>query len=672
MAITDSAVNHANNSAASDPVTRDPLTRVPAPARPASPGLKDPRTLVRGRLAGLDGLRAIAVVAVVLFHLDSTLLPGGFLGVDVFFVVSGFLITRLLVGEVAEAGSLRLGRFYLRRVRRLFPAVGLLLLAVAAAGTWVWRDEASTLRAGVISSLTYVTNWWLIFGHQSYFVASGRPSMLQHLWSLAIEEQYYLVWAAVVGLLSGALRVRHRAKAGRSAPSQRIREGRFRLIALVAFVLALSSTLAMAVIAILTDVPYGADSSRVYFGTDTHGMGLLLGSAAGAWSMLRPRPERIAKRRVPAWVTDLITAAALVLLLQEFRHLNEYSPGLFRGAFLLLDALALIAVCGVVRQGSRLGPWLDHQPLRWIGQRSYAIYLWHWPVIVVTRPGVDVHGSVLLIDLARLGLILALAEASYRFVEYPIRSGNWRVFHGRPRGATSGRFLAGALAGFCCLVVLLSAALPTASPAGAETAAPLSTPPVNVPQTPTRTPVPTPSLKSPPRTLPTSPPGARRATSPAARPPLPAISGFGDSVLLGATRALDAADTGVAVHAFEGRQAYLVLDAIAAAQRRGQLSPTVLIHTGNNGLIKPSQLASTLALLKDRRRVLLITDHVPRDWQAPNDQTMTSVAAQFQNVRLVDWGSLAAGHPGWFYRDGLHVNATGAAAYAQLILSAAR
>ena len=150
------------------------------------------------RLGGLDGLRAVAVTAVVLFHLDPSLVPGGFLGVDVFFVISGFLITRLLLTELRRTGRLRLGEFYVRRARRLFPAVPCWPSSSSAASVFVWRDELATLRGNVLSSLGYVTNWWLILDHQSYFVSSGRPPMLQHLWSLAIEEQYYLVWPVVI------------------------------------------------------------------------------------------------------------------------------------------------------------------------------------------------------------------------------------------------------------------------------------------------------------------------------------------------------------------------------------------------------------------------------------------------------------------------------------------
>ena len=383
------------------------------------------RGLNKRRLGGLDGLRAIAVLSVVLFHLDYSLSPGGFLGVDVFFVISGFLITNLLAKEILETGRLRLGAFYWRRARRLLPTVLALLFVVSVASYTVWRDQLATLKSGVLSSLTYVTNWWLIADHQSYFVSSGRPTMLQHLWSLAIEEQFYIVWSLVVIVIAVVV------LGGRKAPDSATR---VRWVVVVAAALATASAMAMAVFAEEQDLPYGASTSRVYFGSDTHTTGLFLGAAAGAWLALRHRErdsgpasgDGYSKR---LWLSDGIGAGALVVLVYEFFAVNEFSPGLYRGGFLAFDIIVLVAILAATRSGSIFGRILDMRPLRWLGKRSYAIYIWHWPVCVVTRPDVDVHGPTFLINLARLALILALSALSYRFVEVPLRigrRGTWR------------------------------------------------------------------------------------------------------------------------------------------------------------------------------------------------------------------------------------------------------
>ena len=670
------------------PVVRaPPVAAIPAARTGPVPKPTGGRGDKAKRLPGLDGLRALAVLAVMLFHLDPTLLPGGFLGVDLFFVISGYLITRLLLTEMNQLGRLRLARFYGRRVRRLFPAVAALLIAVSLASIFVWRDELATLRGSVLSSLTYVTNWWLIGAHQSYFVSTGRPPMLQHLWSLAIEEQYYLFWPGLIMLVTGLVWGRTRSSRSRAIPVQRV--------AFLALALAVTSTVVMAVIAIVDNVPYESDSSRVYFGTDTHSMGLFLGSAVGAYSVLvmgRSKTARSAAQTTAIRLfADVVAAACLTYVIWKFVNQSEYTPSLYRGGFLVFDAFAVVVIWVVVSEGSRLGWLLERPILRGIGQRSYSIYLWHWPVAVVTRPGIDVHGSIWIIQLARIGLILLLAEASYRLVERPLRAGHWRLPKppNVPRSAEDLRLIMGAVAGVTCLAVLVGASQSgaAAGPAGAggkpyippalhptpqATAAPPATGPTTARQTTQpsvrATVAPPVTTRSPVATT-SAPPAA--VAPPAASAAKPYISAFGDSVLLGAQPALEALDPHVGVDAVEGRQAYIVLDAIVAAHQAGQLGPVVEIHIGNNGVINPSQLSNVLELLRDRHRVIVLNDHVPRDWEGINNQNVASVASHFSNVTFINWNSIADANPGWFYNDGLHLNPSGAAGYAQLILKAA-
>ena len=432
----------------------------------------------------------------------------------------------------------------------------------------------------------------------------------------------------------------------------------------VASLLAVLSAAAMAVIAIHSDVPYAADSARVYFGTDTHSTGLFLGSAAGAWTVLhaaRPSSSRLAF----LWLTDILAVAALGLLGWEFLHLDEFRPALYRGGFLLLDCLALMAVCAVVRRGSGVAWLLDRKVPRWIGQRSYSIYLWHWPVVVVTRPGIDIHGPLLVLDLARAGLILLLAELSYRFVENPLRSGSWRE---RPRTEVSKVVLRlPAACAVACLVVLWLAAGPglihsTPSPDRAISVR-QSAPPSSTPTTSHAATEPSPATPSPLTPSPPAQTGAVAASTtahpaPPAAPPAPApvpvtgLSAFGDSVLLGAATALQQLDSKADVDAVEGRQANLVLNDVVTRHQHAQLGSVVVIHVGNNGIINPSQLSSVLSMLADRRRVVVLNDRVPRDWQAPNNATLASVTGQFPNVRFIDWYAISGAHPDWFYAEG--------------------
>ena len=617
----------------------------------------------RRRLAGLDGLRALAVVAVLLFHADAHLVPGGFLGVDLFFVISGYLITRLLLRELAETGKIDLAGFYLRRVIRLVPAVVVLIGFVSVGSLIWWRDELSSLPGSALSSLGYVANWWLIDSQQSYFVASGRPPMLQHLWSLAIEEQFYLIWPMVLLVVIGGPRW--------------IKPRRFGRIAWLSIALALGSASLMAYIAGRDGVPYAADSSRIYFGTDTHGMGLLLGAAFGALAeRLAYRPRR--GWRIRNWPTDVLGGVALALLTGLVLRVDQFSNGLYRGGFLGVSALAVLVVATVSRRGSRLGRVLDIRPLRWLGDRSYSLYLWHWPVIIVTRPGVDLSANRWVIFAIRLVVPVALASLSYGLVESPLRRYGRRYLARRSaRGPRVGR-LAIALpriAGGVALLVMFSSLVlsprtvqagPAIVPlAAAEDQSELPDP------SPT---LPVPSTSADPRPTASVTGSLHLASHPtphASVTPVvtPGLTAFGDSVLLGASPALSQAVVPTSVHAVEGRQPYVTLAEVRTAAASGQLASNVLIHTGNNGIIRRGDLVATLNALKSRARVVLLTDRVPMDWQAPNNSLIKQVARSYPNVAVLDWYAASNGHQPWFYADGLHLKPAGATQYARLIKS---
>jgi peptidoglycan/LPS O-acetylase OafA/YrhL len=342
-----------------------------------------------GRIGGLDGLRAVAVLAVVAFHLWPDALPAGFLGVDLFMVLSGFLITGLLVDERARSGAVRLGAFWARRFRRLVPAL-LALVAVVA----VWVDVAGpaalkpTVRGQGIASLLYVGNWKLVADGTSYAALMKPPSPLLHLWSLAIEEQFYLLWPLAVGavLLLGK---------GRKGPL---------------LVLAGAGTVASAALMAVWFDPH-RDPLRLYYGTDTRAQAFLVGALA-----------LLASRHVdPARWRRLVRSASLpafALLLASFLTLDAAGT-LYRGGFLVFAALSAIAVLAVTLPGP-LADLLDREPLRLIGRVSYGIYLWHWPVIVMVREDTaPVRGLPLLA--LRLVLIAGATAISWLLIEQPYR-----------------------------------------------------------------------------------------------------------------------------------------------------------------------------------------------------------------------------------------------------------
>ncbi|HET8582165.1 MAG TPA: acyltransferase family protein [Jatrophihabitans sp.] len=635
----------------------------------------------RTRWSGLDGLRALAVLAVLGFHFAPGVVPGGFLGVDLFFALSGYLITRMITAEYLQRGRFRVGNFYLRRARRLLPGVAVLLVAVLAASAF-WRDQLSTVRAATLAAAGYVSNWWLSFAHQSYFVSAGRPSMLQHLWSLGVEEQFYLLWpVCALGVLALAGR--------RRRPAVRVR-----WLAVVAVLLALGSTAEMWALANAQHAPYDTDASRLYYGTDTHSMGLLLGAALGALAAARPRPHpRETYRWV--WLSDLAALGALVALAVIVFTTSESAPGLYRGGFFLVAVLAATATAAVARRHSAVGWLLDRRPLRWLAARSYAIYLWHWPVAVVTRPGADVHWPAPVVLLVRVAVTIALSDLTHRFVELPVRTlgarGATRRLRERLSGAVAGRApvatrLVSAVAVTAVLVAggvfvlgpkpALSATQRSLADDHGGQALPIG-PPAQA-ATPNRRVVadgldlPPPAVAAPVTTVvrsPTPTPAPVTGSPLAAR--LPAISAFGDSVLLGARGALDARFPGGTMDAIEGRQADPILQDVQRDARAGKLSPLVVIDVGDNGLISPDVLRSTLQRLGDHQ-VIVVNLRVDRPWQDPNNRTIAKVVPRFGNAAILDWHRESAGHPSWFYDDGIHLTPDGADGYAGLIAALAR
>ena len=394
----------------------------------------------------IDGLRAIAVVAVIAYHLGYAWAPGGFLGVEVFLVISGFLITSLLYAEFLREGRIELRQFWIRRARRLLPALFVLVAGVTAFMALALPDELADIKGDVAASLTYVTNWYLTFSRVSYFEALGRPSPFRHLWSLAIEEQWYLLWPLVFTL---ALRYNARRMA--------------RVVGAM-IVVALAATALMALL-----YEPGIDPSRIYYGTDTRSAGLLVGAVlAVTWS-----PWRLSSRVGPGVGPGLELAglASLAGLIWAFARLDEFRPGLYRGGFLLVAALTAVLIATLVHPASGLLTRVLGNPVfRWIGLRSYGLYLWHWPIIVFTRPRFDVTLSGWQLDAIRLALTVVITELSFTYVETPIRHGalgrawnRWKASEGAPRRRTAALGLA-ALAALALPTAVLGSALVRARP----------------------------------------------------------------------------------------------------------------------------------------------------------------------------------------------------------------
>jgi peptidoglycan/LPS O-acetylase OafA/YrhL len=664
------------------------------------------------RLPGLDGLRAIAVIGVLLYHAGVGWLPGGFLGVDLFFVISGFLITSLLLSEARLAGRLSLRQFYLRRARRLLPALVVMLAVVAAFMAIFAVGDLGQARGDIAAALGYVSNWWYVLHHRSYFVAAGRPSPFQHLWSLAVEEQFYLIWPAVLVVLVAT-------------------RARLRWITGVALVAALGSAFWMRVLAVRGNVPFDTDSSRLYFGTDTHASALLLGAAAAAvMAGLAARLDRGIALGVRA-ALDAVGVAALVAVCWSMHAVDYYRQGLYRGGFLAFAAVGVVVVVTASAPGGWLGRALDVPPMRWIGERSYGLYLWHWPVFVYTRPGLDwaLHGPAALA--ARLAIVAVLTELSYRFVEVPLRRQGVvslaRKFRVRRLPATvvspgprpiaelepidrgrhphTWRVVAPVLSAVVGLAVVAGATTFVSnriahtqarhdtetlgqglSPTAGSVAPATSTSPTaaasaasgamsEAPTSAAPTPLPVVALLTHPPSRPTHPVSGPHAV--ATTPPTipvgvpPSVSAVGDSVMLDAATALKTVCPGTEVYAVVGWQAKAVFAEVATLRTAAHLGREVVIETGTNGIVSAKELDATLTALADRQKVIVVNDHMDRPWEPPNNAMFPSVVKAHPNAVLVNWDAAADTHPSWLSTDGVHLKPGGRAPYAQLIKVAA-
>lgn len=624
------------------------------------------------RILGLDGLRGIAVLAVVVYHADLGVLNGGFLGVDVFFVLSGFLITSLLLNEVLATGRIDRADFYVRRIRRLLPALVLVLaFVIVVTGMWV-PDAAFGVRRDLPWALTFVLNWSYLFFQQSYFINIARPPLLQHLWSLSIEEQFYVMWPLVLILLS---------RFASKFLSLR------KLIFIVSVTGAIASTLWMRHLSLANGYPLPHDPSRVYFGTDTHLMSLLLGCAAAAlW-----KPETYRSKLTPdrGTLLSLTGWSAIAFIVYCFTQAGELTPWLYRGGFLGLALATSIATLLATHPALRFGKILSFPVLRWCGDRSYGIYLWHWPIFLLLRPSLDVAWPDYITHIVRFVLVLALAEVSYRFVEMPIRRGvlkrtvtTWRV-KGIPRPTTPIAFTAVILTAtvsvaFAGVVTAKTPSLGNSTAFGGITSIdedPTASPTVKPLESASAKPSGTPSVKptDSPKATPTSSPQPSTSASPVTVPavPKPNHSGvptvFGDSVVLGSRLALQSVLGQVSIDAAVGRQPWEIAERIRIRRSEGRLGSDVVIHMGTNGLVRSEDLRPILKALRDRRRVVVVNVQVPRVWMNGSNDTIAGVTKEFPNVRIANWHNVSAGHPGYFVPDGVHLTPIGGRIFAHLI-----
>jgi peptidoglycan/LPS O-acetylase OafA/YrhL len=618
-------------------------------------------------MRGIDGLRAIAVMAVLFYHANFAWAEGGFLGVEVFFVISGYLITSLLLIEWLRTDTIALKAFWIRRARRLLPAVFLMLGVVSVLSIVVYRDTLNRLLGDVLAASGYVTNWYLIFNDVSYFETFGRPPLLQHLWSLSLEEQFYVFWPLIFSFGFALLRRKNKQTTIRS----------FLALTVVGIV---ASTAMMAILF----TPF-EDPSRVYYGTDTRAAGILVGVALSlVWIpwRLKTTISEGTKR-----LLNVVGFGSLGALLYILATLNEFSPRLYQGGFLVTSLVTAVVIAVTVHPGASLGAVLEVPVLKWIGTRSYGIYLWHWPIFMISRPGFDVGWDQIPTFVVRTAITFGIAELSYRYVESPIRHLGWRGWMGnirRTMGVTTVRggtvmaatmiaFVVGITGGLIWGSLTATVPVVAASPPSDIGESPVAAVDLAATTTTTLAEVPVAVDVAPESTTSTTEPSTSTSLRDdfpldAPPPPLPSVTMIGDSVLLGAEGAIAATlDNDLVIDATVSRQFKHADDVAAVLASKGELGSVVVLHLGTNGAFSGDTFDEVLAFLDDVDRVIVINAKVPRRWESTVNDTFADGAERWPDVELVDWHTIAGAHREWFNDDLVHLNRTGMVAYADLL-----
>jgi len=568
-------------------------------------------------IPAIDGLRAVAVIAVMLYHLGFSWIPGGFLGVDLFFVISGYVITRLLLDSIQRSGGLDLRAFYKARIRRLFPPL-VFMIFVTIIYISIWAPE--TMRRFVSDSpfaLLGGMNWWLVFRHTDYFDTISRPPLLQHTWSLGVEAQFYLIWPLILLLV---LRQFGKAK-----------------IPGAALFIAAISGIALLLVSFEVDAVNASQVSHVYFGTDTHSIGLFLGAALAVSWVPQNLQEQV-NRRAQDFI-DGIGVIGFVGLLGVFLLVNENDPTLYKLAFPLAGLFGCAILTSIVHPASRFAPILSSKVAVWIGERSYAIYLWHWVVFQVTRPAVDLEGSTWALYALRILVVFALADISLRLVELPVRSGLVEYWFKGMKYRTKNvqrRQKSTVIASIILLIFGTSYISANAISQSDKEMAIIKQ-----------------QLEQPIRP---SEPTATQAGG---------LWVTGDSVILGIHYELDTRSHIAIINARVGRQAPELIE-VMRADKANAANSTVIFNMGNNNKLTSDQVLAIFEEVKNQPKIIVVNTAVPRGWRDENNALIAQYAALY-GATVVDWSAISAGHPEYFAPDGVHLVPAGVRAYVDAI-----
>jgi peptidoglycan/LPS O-acetylase OafA/YrhL len=570
-------------------------------------------------ISSIDGLRAIAVTAVVLYHLGISWIPGGFLGVDLFFVISGYVITRLILDSINQSSALDLRAFYAARIRRIYP--GFLFMVISTIiFIGVWAPEAiKRFLSDLPYALSGTINWALVARNQDYFETIGRPPLLQHTWSLAVELQFYLIWPIILLTV-----LKYFGKKN---------------VARIALIIAIISGTILFLVSLQLDQANSAKVSHIYFGTDTHSLGLFLGSALAVSWIPQNLSANISRRAQD--VIDGIGVVGLLGLISTFLFIDESNASLYQIAFPLAAIFGCLVIISLVHPASRFAPIISTPPFRWIGQRSYGIYIWHWVIFQVTRPSVDLSGETWALYLARVLLVLALADISLRWVEIPFRQGQVQTWFRGMKYRSSKERVRQQLSVLVSIIAVL--AVTTSISVSAINKSNQISQVINEELT-------------------------DQEESPVDLGSTTGLWVTGDSVILGIRSKLESKEHISLVNARVGRQAPELLAVMQVDQSSVPSSP-VIFNLGNNNALSEQTVVEIFEVIKNQPQIIIVNTAVPRPWRDSNNAIISKVASNYANVKLVDWYQISKDRPELFAPDGVHLSPMGSDVYVDLVLS---
>lgn len=612
-------------------------------------------------IPGLDGIRALAVLAVIAYHFNFSWARGGFLGVDIFFVLSGYLITSTMLPLKGNQLTVSLKKFWIGRFRRLLPAAYVMIITSFVWAMLFHKELLHTLRGDALSSIFYSSNWWFIFHKLSYFDSFGSPSPLKNLWSLAIEEQFYVIWPLL--LMIGLYVVKKQSK-----------------LAKIVFFGAICSALLMAIL-----YQPGADPSRVYYGTDTRCFELLIGCwLALIWPMKRLSSQKLSTSHMKK--LNAISFISFTIFLVSIMYVDEFQTFLYRGGMFLFCLNAAVLIACVCHPVSILGRILAWKPLCWIGSRSYGIYLWHYPVMVLGTPIHEIGNPSYWRIALQLVLIVTIAECSYRFIEMPIRKeGFWAyyrtyfVFNKKKWGSlTFSRKVSTVMVPLFLLVFFTGItgvvgegqqsskdSYPTAIKINGDEP---TANPIKEPDKTTDNPSPSKEEEVADVSDIETPKPEENETNvvPEKEDAYQNILAIGDSVMIDIATSLHKVFPNITIDGKIGRQVSQAVKLAPNYASFNQSNNAIIIQLGTNGYFTNDQIDTLLAAFANAD-IYLVNTRVPRSWEGKVNASLHQKSEEHENITLIDWHAAALNHPEYFAPDGVHLEKKGVEVLTNLI-----